>query len=613
MDPSTFQYVTEPSKDITCSICLKPWYDPTETPCEHIFCTNCITAAIRRNPSCPDCRLAIPAGTVLRRSTRVIRNQVDGLVMYCTAKEQGCAWQGPRGDFDAHFVTCNCQPKRPDGPMTIAIASEYDQYAFHAEATVLTMLHLAAPTLPTEMLEAARKPIHVCAVLDRSGSMGGEKMTLLKDTMRFVISELNDKDTLSIVTYNHAGRLTLPDTKMNEAGKRAATEAVESVMADGNTNISDAFFLGMEQFGFARLQGTGTPPPEMQMQSNVPQGHRRRSVTPPPPPVFAPRIESSTPPPAKSLDDDTRSVWILTDGEANGGIQEPFRFTTAMKGIMGDRKDVSVYTFGFGTPHNEELLSAISEAGGGMYYFIKSLDSVKTSFADCLGGLMSQVVRDVEITVTVPTGVTLLRMLGQDNAVVGSKARMSIRDLSSEEKRDIVVEVKLEAGSAPVESVPIVTWNVAYTSVLDSTKWTSSHVATVSRPATVSPAATPNTAVAEQRARIEVMSALEEASALCAKGNFAEAQSRVTRASEFTMQANCVSSPALMQKCARAKASCISAVDYEREGKYAMKSMAMEQRHQRTASPGEDGEEGMYSNQMKSACRSRATPKPTPK
>ena len=47
---------------------------------------------------------------------------------------------------------------------------------------------------------------------------------------------------------------------------------------------------------------------------------------------------------------------------------------------IGDKSnksaDASVYTFGFGSDHNPEMLTKISEAGNGMYYYIENEDKV---------------------------------------------------------------------------------------------------------------------------------------------------------------------------------------------------------------------------------------------
>ena len=43
---------------------------------------------------------------------------------------------------------------------------------------------------------------------------------------------------------------------------------------------------------------------------------------------------------------------------------------------IGKSAEASVYTFGFGSDHNPDMLTKISEAGNGMYYYIENEDKV---------------------------------------------------------------------------------------------------------------------------------------------------------------------------------------------------------------------------------------------
>ena len=52
-------------------------------------------------------------------------------------------------------------------------------------------------------------------------------------------------------------------------------------------------------------------------------------------------------------------------------------------------RQACVFTFGYGTEHDSDLLHAVSEAGHGLFYYIDTPDSIPDSFCDCLGGLLS--------------------------------------------------------------------------------------------------------------------------------------------------------------------------------------------------------------------------------
>jgi len=42
--------------DDECPICMDVFEEPLQTPCRHMFCSECIRASLERNPTCPTCR-----------------------------------------------------------------------------------------------------------------------------------------------------------------------------------------------------------------------------------------------------------------------------------------------------------------------------------------------------------------------------------------------------------------------------------------------------------------------------------------------------------------------------------------------------------------------------
>lgn len=49
---------------------------------------------------------------------------------------------------------------------------------------------------------ADRAPVSVTAVLDRSGSMSGSKIQLLKRSTEFLVEKLQGSDSLGVVSYS---------------------------------------------------------------------------------------------------------------------------------------------------------------------------------------------------------------------------------------------------------------------------------------------------------------------------------------------------------------------------------------------------------------------------
>ena len=96
--------------EMVCSICCSiPHVDPMITPCQHIFCRDCILQALARCRRCPNCRE--PGHRWIRNEHRVTR--LEGVVnriwqsIPVECPSNGCHWKGSMGDYKAHASNCS--------------------------------------------------------------------------------------------------------------------------------------------------------------------------------------------------------------------------------------------------------------------------------------------------------------------------------------------------------------------------------------------------------------------------------------------------------------------------------------------------------------------------
>ncbi len=81
----------------------------------------------------------------------------------------------------------------------------------------------------------------VVLVVDRSGSMMGDKIAQAKGAMRFVLNNLREGDTFNIVAYDSAVETFRPELeRFSDANRDAALGFVEGLYAGGSTNIAGA-------------------------------------------------------------------------------------------------------------------------------------------------------------------------------------------------------------------------------------------------------------------------------------------------------------------------------------------------------------------------------------
>lgn len=78
----------------------------------------------------------------------------------------------------------------------------------------------------------------------------------------------------------------------------------------------------------------------------------------------------------------------------------------------------SIHSFGFGTDHDEDLMTKICQLKEGSFYFIKELATLDEAFSNALGGVISLVATDVviklnNISKNIVEGVKIKRTYGE--------------------------------------------------------------------------------------------------------------------------------------------------------------------------------------------------------
>mmetsp|Transcript_24902 Transcript_24902/g.42942 ORF Transcript_24902/g.42942 Transcript_24902/m.42942 type:complete len:521 (+) Transcript_24902:93-1655(+) len=422
----------------------------------------------------------------------------------------------------------------------IELSTEKDltQVGFASQSVVRALLNLKAPTLDNSKQRAA---IQVAAVLDRSGSMAGDKLTLLKKATRFMVRQLQKSDVFSAVIFDDTVDVIVRKQHLDDAGKDLSLRSIESIQPGGCTNLSGALFKGLQildsksssssdirisdmrtAFGSSHCGASASYDVDATATADT-----ATTATPDVRPLVEVVTEAS--PAATAATPTVTSCLLFTDGLANVGMSDSASIVAAMKSHNAIKAGTTVFTFGFGSDHDANMMKALAETGKGMYYFVEKEQDIPQAFADCLGGLISVCAQDVCVRIE---GLNACHVSSvQSTFPVTSNAgvhTIMIGDLYAEEERDIIVDISLPALPAPVEGLRIVQFTVTYLNVNTGRNETSEAFVTINRSHQETP---PNQEVpmrlARQAERVATVQALEQASSLARAGRLDEARSRV--------------------------------------------------------------------------------------
>ena len=82
-----------------------------------------------------------------------------------------------------------------------------------------------------------RAQVDLVAVIDRSGSMSGDKINLVKETLLFVLTQLTAKDRLCLIVYDDEVESVFELTYVTEEGRSYLRSKINSVTVRVRTDL----------------------------------------------------------------------------------------------------------------------------------------------------------------------------------------------------------------------------------------------------------------------------------------------------------------------------------------------------------------------------------------
>jgi Ca-activated chloride channel homolog len=245
---------------------------------------------------------------------------------------------------------------------------------------------------------AARPPIALALVLDRSGSMSGSKIDTARRAALAVLQRLDERDMVAVVVFDEHIDTLQPLAPVSDAVKAHTRAELEQIGARGTTALYEGWLTGCNAL--------------------VADEHTAN-------------------------DRGVVRCFLLTDGLANVGLSDPEQIATQAGGIR-EKTGIGTSTFGIGADYAEELLGPMAEAGGGRFHHLRTPDEIATTFVNELGELLATVATNVELDLEVEPRVEVAFIStnrSRQAAEPPTRWTISLGDLLSGDERHSVVHL----------------------------------------------------------------------------------------------------------------------------------------------------------------------------
>lgn len=240
--------------------------------------------------------------------------------------------------------------------MQITSLLDVDVVALEADDELSLLLDLTAPTA---FAAEQRSPATLVVVLDRSGSMGGNRLAGAKKALVDVAKRLDPADIFGLVAFDDRATVIVPAGPLGD--KKTVTRAIERIEAGGSTDLSAGYFRGLQEVERAGRGGN-------------------------------PRL------------------LLISDGHANVGVTDADLLADVATRWAREMSLVTS-TLGFGLGYDERLLGALARGGNGSEHFAEEADTAVALIGAEVEGLLLQSVSAASLLVRMAPDVAAVKVV----------------------------------------------------------------------------------------------------------------------------------------------------------------------------------------------------------
>lgn len=306
----------------------------------------------------------------------------------------------PQNIFIEDFINYHKHQINIPTEKDVAISIDYNNTVLNDENEFILQVGIATQNA---RYRKKKTNVNVSIVLDKSGSMSGTKMELVKQAIISFIEKLSSEATFSLVQFDSKAEVLIENTEIGN-NLEFIKEQINTIYASGGTNLNAGMVKGYEE--------------ALKKHSH--------------------KINSR--------------VILLTDGMTNEGETNFEKILKNSKKYNSEGVEIS--TIGVGSSLDFNLLKQLAIEGNGSNHFIGDTEEdIQKVFVDEAQSLLYQIGKNPTLTVKLPHGFEIRNLYGyQPKRIASNIIEVPLENLNAGQTQVIIMKIKANGNKGAIKT-----------------------------------------------------------------------------------------------------------------------------------------------------------------
>ena len=221
----------------------------------------------------------------------------------------------------------------------------------------------------SEEIKEKNSNVELICVIDVSGSMKGQKIQLVKQSLKVLLEMMGENDKLGLVLFNHQSEKLLDLTYTTNENKKKISSLIDTINAGGGTYILGGLEIAVNM---------------LKLSADTPKLNSNKYIS--------------------------SAIILLSDGVDNR--MNHIEIGEGLKALTKETNlGFTLHTFGYGNDHDPKIMNTLATIRDGSFYYVEEYKKVAEYFVNVLGACVSMISEKAKLSIKTRYKITKMHGL----------------------------------------------------------------------------------------------------------------------------------------------------------------------------------------------------------